>query len=579
MNIFEWNYVLNFKKTLDERLQLSLKEHFKSTLQSISSRDLWKDNQNLTLSLSYPLSSKIAVATELFSHILTDPLSGFDNDVKFHTGSASLTYEPGTNISLTPSVSSRWQTQVEQSDHGLGYGINADISNLNFYGYENELSVVGEQDHFPQRKNHDFSLRYRVERHFYETTADTLVLFVNRLRRDSFDSDQSGIFVRNLLQSSQGIDNRLSYRLNSSTTLYLKNWIQSSEFTVNNVREDSNDVRKDDSGFEAGQTLNINFRRARWLSHFRWNYQVRTRDDNRLRESRPDPFGRFPSVGFDTEEVRVTLSMSHRFRASRSDSLALFASVSKFQYDTSDTTNPNDHDQLQWQLTFSHSHKLNQDLSLVWHASVFLKHFVFISSKFSSGNNWQRNFQFSPEIVYKPDSHFSFRQRFTVRAKYQTYDFDDPETSNRNSVNRQYIVTNKSSYWFSRNSRIEAGFNLELAEQGKFFYNVWRQRLALSWRNAELQLVFKRNFGARWQLASGANFFRQTRWEHRLNSSGERQKQVRDRHTNYGPVLELSYRPNPRVQVLFLGNVQISNSSRRATETINNFDLNVNWFF
>ncbi len=579
LNIYEWNYLLNFSKTVDDRLRFGIKEDFSTTLQSISSRDLWKDTQTLTMSLDYPFSSTVSLGAEVFSHILTDPLTGFDNDVKFHSGTASLTYTPTPGVQISPSVSSRWQTQQQQSDQAFGYGLSANISEFEFYGYRSELSLNGEQDQFPERRNQDFSVRYRIQRQFYESTADTLILFVNRLRRDSFDSGVTGLFVRNLTQTNKGVENRLSYRIDDNTTLYLNSVLKSSGFRVNNFRQDSTDVRKDDSGFESRHALNVNHKRGRWHSRLQWISQFRSRDDNRPRQTSPDPFGRFPTVGFDTEETLVTLNMNNGFRLSRTDSLSLFASVSKFKYETSDTTNPNDHDQIKWQVTFSHSHQFNADLRLTWRASAFLKHFVFISSKFSGGNNWERNFQLSPEIVYSPDGPFTFRQRFTVRAKYQTYDFDDPVTSNRNIANRQYIVTNRSRYALTANDRIEFGFNIELAEQGKLFYDLWRQRLALSWRNAEIQLLHRHSFGSSWQLASGGSFFRQTRWEHRLNPQGERQKNIKDRHTNFGPVVELSFRPSQTLQVLFLGNIQFSKSSRRNTETINNFDLNVNWFF
>ena len=255
------------------------------------------------------------------------------------------------------------------------------------------------------------------------------------------------------------------------------------------------------------------------------------------------------------------------------------ASASKFQYSTSDTTNPNDHDQQKWQITFSHAHIFNEDLKIAWGASAFLNHFVFISKKFSSNNNWERNFQLTPEIIYTQGNRFYFRQRFTVRAKYQTYDFDEPETSNRNIVNRQFIINTFSVYRFSPKSRFEISANYELAEQGRFFYDLWRQTLALSWRNSEVQLFYKHKIGSQIYLSTGGSFFRQIRWEHKIKSDGKTEKIIKDKHTNYGPSIELSYRPNNSLEINFLGNIHFANSSRKKTDTINIFDINLNWFF
>ena len=579
LNIYEWLYRLDYEKKIHKKLQFTIRENFRSTLQSISSRDLWKDNQQLTTGLNYAISKKLTARAELTSHLLSDQLAGFDNDVNFHSGAVSMIYESDDKVRIVPAIKSKWQTQLQQSDQGLGYSLRTDINDVDFYGYRNDISVVGELDHFPQRSNHDFVLRYRIERQFYEATADTFTLIVERLRRDSFDSDSDGLFVRKLIQENRGFENRLSYRLAPKATVFMRNAVLSSGFKVDNLRPDGNEIRKDDTGFESRHSLRLHYNSTSWFARVGWSYRFRTRDDNRRQEIMPDPFGRFPTVGFDTEDVLVTLDMNSGFKIGTKDSLGFFSSVSKFQYDTSDTTNPNDHDQIKWQFTFTHAHFFNPELKLVWRAGAFLNHFVFIASRFSGGNNWERNFQIKPEIIYTPGKRFSFRQAFLVRAKYQTFDFDNAETSNRNIVNRQFIVTNTTHYLASRRSRLELSFNIELAEQGRFFHDLWRQTLALSWRNSEVRALYRYHFDSHWQVASGGFLFRQIRYEHNLNSQGTREKRVRDKHTNLGPLLEISYRPSTSLELLFSGNIQFASSSRRNTENINSFDLNLNWFF
>lgn len=570
---------------LNNRLQFNLEEDFRSTLQSISSQDRWKDDQNLKLHFSYPISERWSFGTEMTSHILSDPLAGFDNDVTFHAGTAKLIYRPNEQISVAPEVSSKWQTQLDQSDQGFSYGLNANLNDIDLYGYENDLFILGEQDFFPQRRNEDFKVRYQIERQFYQSTADTLTIFFARLRRDSFGqislgADSNLVFIRNLVQSNRGFENRLSYNLiGRSAVLFMTNAIRSSTFKVINLQSDTEDVRKDDSGFESQHNVNLSVRKPTWFGNLGWNFRFRTRDDNRPGEAAPDPFGRHPSVGFDTEDVLVGLNMRSGFRLDASDSVGVFASVSKFRYETTDTLNPNDHDQIRWQFTFSHSHRFNPSLQLVWRGSAFLNHFVYISGKFSSGNNWERILQLMPTVIFQPHTNLYFQQRFIVRAKYQTYDFDDPETSNRNIVNRQFIVSNSSNFALASGTWMQLDLNFELAEQGKLFYELWRQRLALSWRNHEVRVLFRHRVGQTLVLAPGGKIFQQTRWEHRLNSEGNFQRMVQDKHTNWGPILQITYRPNPKLEFVFLGDIQMVNSSRRNSEQINNFDVNLNWFF
>jgi len=60
LNIYEWIYTFSFQKRLENKLEFKIDEAFSSTLQRISSKDLWKDSQNLTLNFSYPLSRRIS---------------------------------------------------------------------------------------------------------------------------------------------------------------------------------------------------------------------------------------------------------------------------------------------------------------------------------------------------------------------------------------------------------------------------------------------------------------------------------------------------------------------------------------
>ncbi|NIT69468.1 hypothetical protein GWO43_00845 [candidate division KSB1 bacterium] len=567
---------------MSNQLQLNIKEDFRTTLQSISSKDLWKDNQDFELKLGYPVNKALSLHSEFHSHILSDPLAGFDNDVVFHSGIARLNYVPRHTITIAPQVSSKWQTQLGQSDQGLSYGLDARIEEVEIQGYISDLSLSGEQDLFPERKNEDLKLRYQIERQFYESTADTLTIFFDRLRRDSFDAEGDEIvgrkiFVRNLTQSRRGIENHLSYRIASSSTLFLKNSFTAGSFTVNNLKQDTTEIRKDDATFESNHSVGIIVRHRTWFTNLGWSFRSRSLDDRRPVKGFLDP--RHPSLGFDTEEVFVKLRLSSGLRVAKNDSLGVHASVSKFQFDTSDTTNPNDHDQIRWQLTFAHSHYFGSNLKLTWRASAFINHLVFISGQFSSGNNWERVFQLMPQIVYKPDDRLTLRQRFTVRAKYQTFDFDNPATSNRNTVNRQFIMANNSTIALSSRTWLETELSLELAEQGKLFYSLWRQQLALSWRNQEARVLLRHKLGPNFTVSAGGNIFHQIRWNHKLVAGEGSERTVRDKHTNLGPILQMSYRPSESVQFVFLGNVQVVTASRRETEYINNFDVNVNWLF
>ncbi len=615
LNVFEWNYRLNYQKQIDKKIRFQIREEFRSTLQRVFSGDNWKDDQNFDVGLHFPITQKIQVSTSFNSKILIDPLDNttnpatatrvyrrtglplipheiryrdpndqagvserFDNDFTSTSSKVEAKYKPLSKLTISPSTTLKWQTQLEQKDQGYGFGLDVDIDKFYLDKSQNDFSLSGQFVSFPQRKNHDLHIKYRIERQFYESTADTLNIVVDRLRRDSFGLEGNQLFVRNLTQTNRGFENRLSYRIAKDATVFLNNALYSTSTRINNLKSDEKKLKKDDTGFESNNSFRFSYAKPTWFTNVGWESSIKSREDNR-EDKTPDPFGHNPTIGFNTETALVKLSGIVGVRISEKDSIGATASVSKFQYETTNETNPNDHDQQKWQFTLAYSHQFSEDLKLVWQASAFLNHFVFISGNFSSGNNWERNFQLSPQIIYEPNSKFYFKQRFTVRSKYQTYDFDQQEISNRNSVNRQFLIKNNSAYRLSHHNRIEFAFNYEFAEQGKFFFDLWRQTLALSWQGIKTQLLYKHRFNNGLNFSTGANIFHQTRWQHKQKTSGETEKSIQSEHTNYGPKFEISYKPDNKMEVALSGNVQISKPHQRESEYIQNYDINLNWFF
>lgn len=580
LNILTWTYALGYDRQLGDRLYFELRERHESTLQRITARDLWKDNQNFDMRFALKLNDHLTLGPSFSADVRSDPLAGFDNNASLFRGGATLAVRPNDHIYVAPRVVSKWQTQFGQSDHGFGFGGRAEIEDWELYGYESDFALTAERDFFPQRNNDDLTVRYQIHREFYENTADTLVVLLSRRRRDSFDADQEGVFVRNLVQSQRRLENRLSYRVATDVDFYLRTSFASDVFTVNNLRPEGHDVRKDDHGLEAATLVRLDVQKPTWFATAFWDYQSRSHDDRRPAEKIVDPFGsRHPSLGFDTDQIRVSLGLRGGWRFSSSDSVGAYAAVSKFRYDTSDSTNPNSHDQLRWHLTFSHEHTFSPALRLLWRGNVFLNHFVYIASAFSGGNNWERVFQLAPEIRYRPSAAVDIRQSFTARAKYQTYDFDDPETTNRNVVNRQFLLTNVTNLRLTQRTWLEMRVNLELAEQGKLFYHLWRQRLAFSWRNEEVRLLFRHRRGDKFVFAPGCSFFQQVRRSHQVTAEGELSSRVQGRHTNLGPMLQVTYRPSENLEITVMGRTQVAFSSQQPTDHFSHVDVKLNWVF
>ncbi len=581
-------------------MEFKIDETFSSTLQRVSRQepgedkvsiqDLWKDSQSLSLNFSYPLSQKVSFEPVFTSRILTDPFARLDNDFQFYSGSAQINFQPLSNIKISPRVGSKWQTQISQSDQGFGYGGEATVDNFDLFGYESDFSLLGQQDFFPKRRNEDLRLRYNIKRQFYESTADTLIIIFDRLRRDTFSAanvkddmgmaipDSIEIFVRNLATSNQGFENRLSYKVGANTLFFLRSSVFSSTRKINNLKDETIDVRTDDSGFESQNTAKLNIQKPRWFTEVNWNYYFRSRDERRPAEAGLNESDIATSLGFDEENIITGLGLRGGYRIDTNDSLGVSASISKAKRTTT-SSEPADHDQIKWQFTLAHAHQFSKSLRLVWRGSAFLNHFVYISSKRSASNNWERFIQLKPEVVYQPSKRLSIHQAFTVRAKYQTFDFKDVQTIVQDNVIRWFIVSNRTRFALTPTSSFELEVNLELSEQGRFFVEGWRQGLALSLKNQELNVRFRQQIGENLYLSSGLNFLQKLRWEHKLTSEGKLEKSLRSKQMTIGPLLTITFQPSSSLEVLFFGNIDVVHSSGNSTVQINNFNLDLNWFF
>ena len=121
----------------------------------------------------------------------------------------------------------------------------------------------------------------------------------------------------------------------------MRSVLTSSSFRVNNSRENHKTIVKDDAGYESQHELSLRVKKSRWFGKINWSYRFRSREDRRREDDSVAPFrSRHPSLGFDTEAVYVNLGVAGGVKFSNLDSIGFHSSASKFQYETSDTTNP-----------------------------------------------------------------------------------------------------------------------------------------------------------------------------------------------------------------------------------------------
>jgi hypothetical protein len=111
------------------------------------------------------------------------------------------------------------------------------------------------------------------------------------------------------------------------------------------------------------------------------------------------------------------------WRFQPSDSLAFGTSLSRLQYDTSDTSNFDDRDEFRLDFRLSEWHSFSHRLRMQVDFIASLYHLAYIFGERSADNNWNRIFRIVPKIFFIINSSVICQQNFEVLANYVDYDF------------------------------------------------------------------------------------------------------------------------------------------------------------
>jgi hypothetical protein len=127
------------------------------------------------------------------------------------------------------------------------------------------------------------------------------------------------------------------------------------------------------------------------------------------------------------ENIAERTSIVSQIRAllSDRDQLNFAGSASILRYNTPDTTNTDERDELLVTLGFQEMHQWSSSLILTLAGDVSLSHLVYLKSAQSANNNWNRVIRFSPSVTFVPSGRFRTVNQAEVLGNYTVYDFED----------------------------------------------------------------------------------------------------------------------------------------------------------
>jgi len=171
------------------------------------------------------------------------------------------------------------------------------------------------------------------------------------------------------------------------------------------------------------------------------------------------------------------------------DSLMWTSSLSRLEYNTPDTTNDDDRDEL----------RLNTEIRMMWEPSPFYRlelgtklgmfHLIYLFNTRSSENHWNRNLVLWSGVSWRKQKWIG-EGRARIRSNYFDYDYDDifieMEQPSRSFVHRSLDLHKKIRYNFGRRWSFQSRVTLRWEDAGKLKWDSFIQQVNSSREQSEV---------------------------------------------------------------------------------------------
>lgn len=578
-NTYSWTAKASMNRQVSRKLLFEFRENLRTSLLRIASEgDRWKDDQALDIKASFLLSSQWIIMSHIKSIVFLDKQSGFNNDVRSHAGFLGMRYTPSPAIGGSLSLGPKWDSRYNQNDRGLAFTVDAHAANLDLGGYDNSLSVALGQDRYDRRSNSNLLASYRVARQFAEGAADSLNLFLSNQRRDNYVS--LGGDIESQRENIKGAKNTIFYDVGNGLNMSLDTQLDFKNVELLQYGETTEERRRKRHDQRFANDLSVRLNRKKLRGRFDLSYWIQEqRYDLDLSHSDRPFSARTAFITPDNSSSRSLFSALVNSSISTRDSLSGYASLSKFQYDTPDTANFDDRDELRINTRASWSHRFNRSLRLELLLGANLYHMVYIFGERSADNNWNRIFMLRPSIVYRPVERFKIHQAFEVLANYVDYDFEDTNVQTRSFVFRKFAMTDSLFYRLTPRTSLLFDYRLQLEENGQLYWDQWSEKIIVDRSKQWAHIYWRYEIGGQFQLNPGYTVYSRNEWRYMEIVRGAQRREKAGTYISHGPVLRLRYAPSPKIYAVINATRYKVEFSGQEDSFINNIEVDVRWLF
>ncbi len=465
------------------RFEYKINQNFRSTLIQ-SNENSTRDEEYFYALGKYRINNGWKQGILLTSNLLSDSRKVGINQSVINQAILLSDFQPTFWLELIPYGGYSNNLQVDEDDTGPVYGLEGRIYSLDLTDFNLNSELRFENEDISPRKNTIRYLNFLITNPFSTEITNNLNTLYSQYRKDFYlfadsvtaleydivNNLESRIETIFLLQDRLNYNNlfnlidmelsgRIMFRTIDRELRYKSTRIQSPSIFDTEVdelginlesrfyyRTESADVGLQASYFERDEK----YITKRYPGVDESFYQERSQQEGRK----------------NNDSYRAIVSLLGNFYFSDEDRLSWSLFQSKLKYDTPSPLNDDDRDELLTIARLRYSTYINPFLQMFVNLEGTISHLIYIYSSQSANNNVNRVLRFSAGGNYK-GARFSSLNNFEVSANYTVYDFEDIASSLRSISFRQFIATDSTQYFITKNFSFIITPYIRLTDQGE----------------------------------------------------------------------------------------------------------------
>jgi hypothetical protein len=585
LDTYVWTGLLRYSLASD-CINLQLNQNYRSRLIRSTSTSI-TDEYTETLQLRMPVAPEWEAVLQNASTIYSDN-QGLDlGNLIQDQLLGGLQMHPDTQVTIKALAGIEFNTQFQEHDKGFRYAGQLVADHIALEEFTASLDADWSHSSLGRRSLYDGSAKSSLVRDFGGGVSDSVTVSYLVQQREFYTTmdstlltlydQRSNIFKR--LITTASVSNALQYAVWENARFSCiaglsEQWIERG-YRYKNL-EDPQSITLDTriQEFQASCAASLQWSLTDWLrTNTTMSYQDREERhdvvDMDIVSSSTLATQRAAADLLENIGQRTTLSSVVDIALSDRHSLRLSASASIFRYDTPDTLNTDDRDELLYVFGIESSHRLSGVLTLTTSLTASLYHLVYLSRYESANNNWNRVLNFSPAVLYHPSPEFRMSVYTSVLANYTVSDYGEIADVQSYSF-RQALWGDSGSYQATKNIRCDWLGSLRIFERGILSWGSFSEAPQtyvvekMFW--PKLIYTVDRNF----LMGVGYKYFSQVRYTY----SGDT-KTWASTFSSIGPTVSLDWRLTPTESICLNGWRECQLSSGSVVSRYSNVMLSI----